>query len=115
MEKKLSNHTNLKDFLSADSGSGIGRGTVMEAAQALRWYSLQGTVLSTLHLESPEHPVLVHPCLLLLCCPLCLDRTPPLFHLIPGCSGSDQTPFSGNRHSHRSLGGPHHLIVMACL
>lgn len=24
MEKKLNNHTNLKDFLSADSGSGIG-------------------------------------------------------------------------------------------
>lgn len=49
--KKLKNHTNLKDFSRADSGSGIGLGTMTEAAQGtalvLSTYSLPGTVLST--------------------------------------------------------------------
>ena len=116
MEKKLNNRTNLKDFLSADSGSGIGRGTVMGAAQALHMYCLQGTVLSTLHLECPEHTVLVYPYMPLLCYPLCLDLTPPLFHLISGrMLRLRSETLSRKSTSHSSLGDPHHLVEMACL
>ena len=48
-----------------------------EAAQGtalvLSTYSLPGTVLSTLHLEFLGHAVLVHSCVPLPCCSLCLD------------------------------------------